>query len=108
MLNTYTSDCKDCESIDKLLIDIDCELSSLTTDSINNDKFELGLCINKDKVDKLIKYKAILLKRRLNTNYLQKPKEGLLKFNLRFTKRRERDIIISLSFVIFDNYRRSE
>lgn len=70
MLNSRLSGCNDCQSIDKILSEIDCVLTKYAHDASNNEKYELGQPIPAWKVEKLIKYKNILLKRRFNSSYL--------------------------------------
>jgi hypothetical protein len=72
MLSTRLGQCTDCSTIDSLLEKIDCVLAKNAQDQLNNNKYELGKCIPVEVIDKLIRYKDILLKRRFNPYYAYK------------------------------------
>lgn len=69
LTSSHLSGCTDCSSLDAILDKIDCVLTQYTKDQINNNQYELGKPIPKDIIEKLIKYKAIITKRRFNPNY---------------------------------------
>lgn len=74
MLRTISqiNNCNDCDSIDNILSKIDEYLSITAKNSSNNSKYELGIEIPSEVIDKIVKYKAILLRRRFNPYYLWK------------------------------------
>lgn len=70
--SSHIKQCNDCESIDNILCKIDDYLSYIAKDCSNNSKYELGIKIPNERVDKIVKYKTIILKRRFNPDYLWK------------------------------------
>lgn len=72
MLSSRLGKCTDCEGIDHALKKIDEFLALYSKESINNLKYDIGNKIPLCTIDKLIKYKEILLRRRFNSSYLWK------------------------------------
>lgn len=72
MLNTHINECTDCVSIDRIIAQIDELLCHYAKNAVHNSKYELDKYIPTEKMEKLIHYKSILLKRRLNSEYLWK------------------------------------
>lgn len=62
--------CNDCESISELLEQVDMEIYILSQRRRDNVRFDLGICIDEDKLNKLIFYKRILYKKYRNPEYL--------------------------------------
>lgn len=72
MLNSQLKKCTDCEGIHEAIERIDSYLALYSKESSNNSKYAIGNVIPICKIDKLIKYKEILLKRKYNSSYLWK------------------------------------
>lgn len=70
MLISRIGKCNDCVSIDSILEQIDCVLSTYAKDQIDNNHYELNKPIPAERIQKIIRYKSILLKRRFNPYYI--------------------------------------
>lgn len=70
--SSQIKECNDCESLDDILCKIDDYLASTGKDCSNNFKYELGNIIPSEKIDKIVRYKTIILRRRFNPDYLWK------------------------------------
>jgi len=72
MLNVRPTICPDCQTIDAMIARIDCALTGYATVAINNNRYELGICLPVDQIERLARYKAILINRRFNPQYAWK------------------------------------
>lgn len=72
LTGTSLNQCIDCDVIDDIIDKIDCILTEQNKECINNDKYYLNKKIPHSRIEKLIKYKLILTKRRFNSQYIWK------------------------------------
>jgi hypothetical protein len=70
MLSVDIKGCSDCHSISETLSQIDMEIYYLSKLRDQNFKFDLELCVDKEKIEKLIVYKRILERRFRNPEYM--------------------------------------
>ena len=69
MLSPRLNNCKDCNTIPNLLLDIDCILSKKATDMYNNIIYILNKPISFILLSSLLNYKRILTYKYCNPNY---------------------------------------
>ena len=70
MLSPRLNNCKDCNTIPKLLEDINCTLSMKAIDMYNNIVFILNKPISSSTISSLLHYKRILTAKYCNPNYV--------------------------------------
>ena len=70
--SSHIKNCNDCDSMDNILSRIDEYLSVNGKNASNNSKYELDIAIPSERIDKIVKYKTIILRRRFNPDYLWK------------------------------------
>ena len=76
--SSYIKKCNDCEDLINLLSKIDDYLSFTAKECSNNLRYDLGTETPDEIVDRIVRYKSIILKRMFNPDYLWKLPNSLI------------------------------